>query len=99
MTPKRADDSRVALLVTAGTRDEAERLLEGLAEAGLALRGSVIPTVRSFIPGTCSMEWQHEAMVIATVSAGMVEEAKRYIREHHSFDEQHVLALGLLDEV
>lgn len=86
-------------MVTAGTRDEAERLLEGLAEAGLVLRGTVIPAVRSFVPGTGSMEWQHEAMVIATMSAGSVEDAKGYIRDHHHFDEQHVLALGLLDEV
>lgn len=97
--PKAPDNGRVALMVTAGTRDEAERLLEGLASAGLALRGSVIPTVRSFVPGTGSMEWQHEAMVIATVAATTIEEAKRYIREHYSFDEPHVLALGLLDEV
>ena len=41
-------ETYVILLVTLGTRDEAERMGEGLVDAGLAARGSVIPTIHSF---------------------------------------------------
>jgi periplasmic divalent cation tolerance protein len=83
----------VVLLVTAATRDEAERMGEGLIEAGLASRGSVVPTIHSFYKQEGKLERGHEALLIITTSPGHAGQARKHIRENHSFEEPHIITL------
>ncbi len=84
----------MVLLVTAGTRDEAENLGEGLLAAGLGTRGSVIPAVHSFWLESGEIKRGHEALLLVTTTAAHEAEARDFIRRNHSFDEPHVVALS-----
>ena len=84
----------MVLLVTAGTRDEAEKLGEGLLEAGLGTRGSVIPAIHSFWLEAGDIKRGHEALLLVTTTAGHEPEAREFIRRNHSFDEPHVVTLS-----
>jgi len=84
----------VVLLVTAGTRDEAERIGEGLLAAGLGTRGSVIPVIHSFWLEAGDIKRGHEALLLVTTRAEHEAAAREFIRGNHSFDEPHVVALS-----
>jgi periplasmic divalent cation tolerance protein len=88
----------VMLLVTAGTRDEAENLGEALLGAGLASRGSVIPVIHSFWLAAGKLERSHEAMLLVTTTAANQKAAAAYIREHHSFEAPQIVSLAIVDE-
>lgn len=85
----------VLLMVTAATRDEAENLGEGLLTAGLAARGSVIPVIHSFWLEGDKLERGHEALLLVTTSTGSSAEAVAYLRQHHSFEEPHIVSVPL----
>lgn len=85
----------ILLMVTAATRDEAENLGEGLLSAGLAIRGSVIPVIHSFWMEQDKLERGHEALLLVTTSADLSGAAVAYLREHHSFQEPHIVSLQL----
>lgn len=85
----------ILLMVTAATRDEAENLGEGLLSAGLASRGSVIPVIHSFWMEHDKLERGHEALLLVTTSAGSSGAAVAYLREHHSFQEPHIVSVQL----
>lgn len=84
----------MVLLVTAGTRDEAERIGEGLLEAGLGTRGSVVPVIHSFWLEAGDIKRGHEALLLVTTTAAHEAAAREFIRRNHSFDEPHVVALS-----
>jgi periplasmic divalent cation tolerance protein len=85
----------VLLVITAGSRDEAERLGEGAVEAGLAACGSVIPGVHSFYRWEGRIQRAHEAILLVKTSAGRAEEAQAYIRDHHSYDVPEIIAINV----
>ena len=91
-------ESPVLLMVTVGTRDEAENLGEGLVEKGLARHGSVVPMIHSFWMAAGRLERGHEALLLVTTTAGRAKEVEEYIRKESSFDSPHVLTLPLSDE-
>jgi periplasmic divalent cation tolerance protein len=91
-------ERRVVLMVTAATRDEAERLGEGLVAAGLGVRGSVVPAIHSFWQEHGEIERAHEALLIVSVPVARLDDARAYVREHHSFEEPHLLAMQLFTE-
>lgn len=89
-------DPRAALLLsTAGTRDEAERLGEGLVGSGLAACCSVIPMIHSIYKWEGRLVREHEAMLLVKTSSTQVEAAKAYILERHSNDVPEVLILDV----
>jgi|GEM_PF-6529564 uncharacterized protein involved in tolerance to divalent cations len=88
----------VLLMVTVGTRDEAENLGEGLVVKGLARHGSVIPVIHSFWMAAGRLERGHEALLLLTTTAGQAEAVEGYIREHNSFESSHVVTLPLANE-
>ncbi|HLQ61106.1 MAG TPA: divalent-cation tolerance protein CutA [Candidatus Acidoferrales bacterium] len=85
----------VLLLVTAGGRDEAERLGEGLVTRRLAACGTVIPMVHSFYFWEGGLKRDHEALLLVKTSAARAEAAITYVREHHSYELPEVLQLGI----
>ncbi len=83
----------VLLLVTAGSRDEAERLGEGLVEAGLAAWGSVVPTVHSFFRQEGRLQREHEALLLVKTSSEKSKAAQAYVEEHHGNEAPEVLQI------
>jgi periplasmic divalent cation tolerance protein len=90
------DDVRaVLLLVTAGTRDEAERLGEALVEARLAACGSVIPTVHSFFHWDGKLQREHEALLLVKTTPDRAAEAQALIDQRHSYDLPEILRIDV----
>jgi periplasmic divalent cation tolerance protein len=85
----------VLLLVSAGSRDEAERLGEGTVEARLAACGTVIPSVHSFYHWEGRLQREHEAILIVKTSAAKAAAAQDYIRRHHSYELPEILQLDV----
>lgn len=83
----------VVLFSTAGTRDEAERLGEGLVGRGLAACCSVVPMIHSIYRSEGRLVREHEAMLIVKTSADQAEAAQAYLLQHHSYDVPEVLRL------
>jgi periplasmic divalent cation tolerance protein len=89
------EDRAVLLLVSAGSRDEAERLGEGAVEARLAACGSVIPSVHSFYRWEGRLQREHEAILIIKTSAEKAAAAHDFIRRHHSYELPEILQLDI----
>jgi periplasmic divalent cation tolerance protein len=79
-----SEPSAVILLVSAGSRDEAERLGEGLVESRLAACGSVIPGVHSFYHWEGKLQREHEALLLVKTSVARAQAAQDYLRLHHT---------------
>lgn len=82
-------------MVSAGTRDEAERLGEGLVEAGLAACGTVIPTVHSFFRWEGRMQREHEALLLIKTVFDRVEAAQAFLQEHHTYKVPEMLTIDI----
>ena len=81
------------LLITAGTRDEAERIGEGLVEEGLAGCGTVIPTVHSFYRWEGRMQREHEALLLVKTATSHIEAAEAYVKTHHTYHVPEILRI------
>lgn len=84
----------MVLVVTAGSRDEAERIGEGLLEAGLGSRGSVVPAIHSFWLEDGEIKRGHEALLLFTTTQAHESAARDFIRGNHSHSEPHVVSLS-----
>ena len=85
----------VLMLVTAGSRDEAERLGEGLVERRLAACGSVVPMIHSFFRWEGRLQREHEALLLVKTSSERVEQAKAYVLEHHSYQVPEIITFDI----
>ena len=85
----------VLILVTAGTRDEAERIGEGLVEARLAACASVIPVVHSFYRWEGRLQREHEALLLVKTLPDRAENAMAFVREHHSYELPEILRVNV----
>jgi len=91
MTEARA----VLLLSTAGTRDEAERLGEGLVESGLAASCAVIPMIHTIYKSAGRLVREHESMLLVKTSAENADGAQAFLLERHSSEVPEVLRLDV----
>ena len=89
------EERPVLLLVSAGGRDEAERLAEGLVEARLAGSASVIPVIHSFFYSEDRLQRDHEALVLVKTSTLHSAAAQEWIGTHHSSGMPDVLEVSI----
>ena len=87
--------SAVVLLSTAGTRDEAERLGEGLVGSGLAASCAVIPMIHTIYKSEGRLVREHEAMLLVKTTAENADKAQAHLLEHHSSEVPEVLRLDV----
>jgi periplasmic divalent cation tolerance protein len=92
-----SEPKAVVMLSTAGTRDEAERLGEGLVETGLAACCSVVPMIHSIYRWEGRLVREHEAMLVVKTSSARAEAAQAYLLQHHSNEVPEVLRLAVED--
>ena len=85
----------VLLIVSAGSRDEAERIGEALVEARLAACVSVIPVVHSFYRWEGRVQREHEALLLVKTTAARAEAAQARVIEDHSYELPEVLRLDV----
>ncbi|HKW06501.1 MAG TPA: divalent-cation tolerance protein CutA [Candidatus Dormibacteraeota bacterium] len=88
-------EKAVLVLVTAGARDDAERLGEGLVVEHLAACCNVIPTVASFYYWDGQLQRDHEALLLIKTLESLAPKVEEYVRSHHSYDVPEILQVPI----
>jgi periplasmic divalent cation tolerance protein len=82
-------------MVTAGGRNDAERLGEGLVEAHLAACCSVVPTVHSFYYWEGQLKREHEALLLVKTVESRAQAVQEYVRANHSYELPEILQVAI----
>jgi periplasmic divalent cation tolerance protein len=82
-------------MVTAGGRNDAERLGEGLVEARLAACCSVVPTVHSFYYWEGQLKRKHEALLLVKTVESRSTAVQEYVRANHSSELPEIIQLAI----
>ncbi len=88
-------DRPALIMVTAGGRDEAERLGEGLVVERLAACCSVVPTIRSFYYWEGQLKREHEALLLIKTVESRLAAVQDYVRSHHSYEVPEFLQIQI----
>jgi periplasmic divalent cation tolerance protein len=89
----RNDDLPILILVTAGGRNDAERLGEALVVDHLAASCSVLPTVHSFFFADGLLQRDHEALLIVRTLTSKRAQVMEYLNDHHSHARPEILEI------
>jgi periplasmic divalent cation tolerance protein len=84
-------EKAVLILVTAGARNDAERIGEGLVVEHLAACCNVIPTVASFYYWDGQLQRDHEALLLIKTLESLAPKVEEYVRTHHSHELPEIL--------
>ena len=82
-------------MVTAGGRNDAERLGEGLVEARLAACCSVVPTVHSFYYWEGQLKREHEALLLVKTVQSRAQAVQDYVRSTHSYELPEIVQIAI----
>ena len=85
----------VLIMVTAGGRNDAERLGEGLVVEHLAGSCSVVPTVHSFYFWNGLLKREHEALLLVKTVESRAAAVHAYLREHHDYEPSEILQVAI----
>jgi periplasmic divalent cation tolerance protein len=88
-------EKAVLILVTAGARDDAERIGEGLVVERLAACCNVIPTVASFYYWDNQLQRDHEALLLVKTLESLAPAVEEYIRSHHTYDLPEIIEVPI----
>ena len=79
------NDLPIVIMVTAGGRDDAERLGEALVVDHLADSCSVVPTVHSFYYADGLLQREHEALLLVRTVASKRAAVMEHLQQHHDY--------------
>jgi periplasmic divalent cation tolerance protein len=82
-------------MVTAGGRNDAERLGEGLVEARLAACCSVIPTVHSFYYEEGQMKREHESLLLIKTVDSRAQAVWDFVSSNHTYEVPEILQIPI----
>jgi periplasmic divalent cation tolerance protein len=82
-------------MVTAGGRNDAERLGEGLVEAHLAGYCSVIPTVHSFYYWNGQLKREHESLLLVKTLESRAQAVQEYVRANHGNELPEIIQVAI----
>jgi periplasmic divalent cation tolerance protein len=88
-------DRPVLILVTAGGRNDAERLGEGLVEGRMAACCTVIPTVHSFYYEEGQLKREHESLLLIKTVESRAKAVQDYVRANHSYEVPEILQIAI----
>jgi periplasmic divalent cation tolerance protein len=88
-------DEAILIMVTAGGRNDAERLGESLVVERLAGSCSVVPTLHSFYFAEELLQREHEALLLVRTIASKRAAVLEYIDEHHTHVRSEILELSV----
>ena len=82
-------------MVTAGGRNDAERLAEGLVEARVAACCSVIPMVHSFYYEGEQMKREHESLLLIKTVESRASAVQDYVQANHGYDVPEIVQIAI----
>jgi periplasmic divalent cation tolerance protein len=88
-------EKAVLMLVTAGGRDDAERLGEALVVERLAACCNVVPTVASFYYWNGQLQRDHESLLLIKTLESMAAAVEEYVRSHHTYEVPEIITVPI----
>ncbi len=85
----------IVVLVTAGSREEAEKIGKRAVEERLAACCNVSAPVTSFFWWEGKIEKAEETLLVFKTSAGMFDRLKSRVQELHSYEVPEIIALPM----
>ena len=85
----------VLIMVTAGGRNDAERIGEGLVEGRLAACCTVIPMVHSFYYEDGQLKREHESLLLIKTVESRSQAVQEYVRANHSYEVPEILQIAI----
>jgi periplasmic divalent cation tolerance protein len=82
-------------MVTAGGRNDAERLGEGLVETRVAACCTVIPMVHSFYYEQGQLKREHESLLLIKTVESRANAVQEYVRANHSYEVPEILQIAI----
>jgi periplasmic divalent cation tolerance protein len=90
------DDERpILVMVTAGGRNDAERIGEALVVEHLAASCSVVPTMHSFYFSDGLLQRDHEALLLIRTVTSMRAKVMAYLNDHQGHVPPEVLEIDV----
>ena len=89
-------DPHIVVLITAGSREEADQLSRGLVEEKLAFCVNSVPGVQSTYYWEDKLCVDAEFLLIAKTRRDRFEELEKWVRANHSYDVPEVIALPII---
>jgi periplasmic divalent cation tolerance protein len=83
------------IMVTAGGRNDAERLGEGLVEARVAACCSVIPMVHSFYYEDGQLKREHESLLLIKTVESRAKAVQEFVRANHSYEVPEIIQIPI----
>jgi periplasmic divalent cation tolerance protein len=91
----RSADRPVLIMVTAGGRNDAERLGESLVEGRMAACCTVIPMVHSFYYEEGQLKREHESLLLIKTVESRAKAVQEYVLANHSYDVPEILQVAI----
>ena len=86
-------DTAIVVMITAGSRAEAEKLAEMLVERCLAACAQVLPEMLSIYRWQGAIERSSEHLLLVKTTYARFAELEREVRDTHSYDTPEIIAL------
>ena len=86
---------RLVVLITAGSREEAEQIAESLVGEMLAACVNIIPGVTSVYRWQGRVQRDQEWLLVAKTHSGALDDLVQRVQELHSYDVPEIIALPL----
>jgi periplasmic divalent cation tolerance protein len=93
--PTSPADRPVLIMVTAGGRNDAEKLGEGLVEGRMAACCTIIPTVHSFYYEEGQLKREHESLLLIKTVESRAQAVQDYVLANHSYEVPEILVIAI----
>ena len=90
------ESQHVIVYVTAGSREEADKLSRGLVEEKLAFCVNSLPAVKSTYYWEGRLCEDEEILLIIKTRAGSFDALETWVRKNHSYDIPEVVAIPIV---
>ena len=90
------ESQHIVVFVTAGSREEADKLSRGLVEEKLAFCVNALPSIKSTYYWEGKLCVDEETLLIIKTRSGKFDALETWVRKNHSYDVPEVIALPIV---
>jgi len=88
---------KIVVLVTAGSKEEAQRIAESLLNQRKAACVNIVPVVSSLFWWQGKLDSAQECLLIIKTKASLFGEVARLVKAAHSYEVPEIIALPIID--
>ena|SRR5713226_7287270 len=85
----------IVVLMTAASRDEANRIAETLINARLAACVQILPEIQSVYVWNGEVQREKEVLLLAKTTSARFDDLEREVRAMHSYETPEIVALTI----